>query len=111
MEAALRTAYELVTGKTLEDVNFTAVRGMEGIKEATVKIGDHGREAWLWLHAPARPAKLLDAVKRGEKQYTLHRGHGLPRRLRQRRRPAHRARPPCANWTNVPARAARQGAL
>ena len=40
MEAALRTAYELITGKTLEDVNFTAVRGMEGIKEATVKIGD-----------------------------------------------------------------------
>ena len=33
-------ARKRITGTTLEDVNFTAVRGMEGIKEATVKIGD-----------------------------------------------------------------------
>ena len=32
MEAALRTAYEAITGSTLEDVNFTAVRGIEGVK-------------------------------------------------------------------------------
>lgn len=40
MEAALRTAYHLVTGDELKDVNFTAVRGISGIKEANVRIGD-----------------------------------------------------------------------
>ena len=38
MEAALRTAYEVISGKTLEKVEFTAVRGFEGIKEAEVDI-------------------------------------------------------------------------
>ncbi len=39
MEAALRSAYFLVTGQELKDVNFTAVRGISGIKEASVHIG------------------------------------------------------------------------
>jgi iron only hydrogenase large subunit-like protein len=38
LEAALRTAYEIATGKELHDVNFTAVRGMQGIKEATIDL-------------------------------------------------------------------------
>lgn len=38
MEAALRTAYTLVTNEELSDVNFTDVRGLEGVKEATVDI-------------------------------------------------------------------------
>ncbi|HIS93636.1 MAG TPA: (2Fe-2S)-binding protein, partial [Candidatus Alectryocaccomicrobium excrementavium] len=38
MEAALRTAYEVVTGKTLENVNFEAVRGLDGIKEAEIDL-------------------------------------------------------------------------
>jgi len=39
MEAALRTAYELVTGETLEALDFEDVRGMSGVKEATVDVG------------------------------------------------------------------------
>ena len=38
MEAALRTAYEVVTGKTLKKLDFTEVRGMEGIKKAEVNL-------------------------------------------------------------------------
>jgi len=38
MEAALRTGYELLTGETLSDINFHAVRGLEGIKEAKIPI-------------------------------------------------------------------------
>ena len=38
MEAALRTAHYLITRKELEDVNFTAVRGLQGVKEATLNI-------------------------------------------------------------------------
>ena len=40
MEAALRTAVETVSGKTLENVEFKEVRGMQGVKEATYKAGD-----------------------------------------------------------------------
>ncbi|MCL1888039.1 MAG: NADH-dependent [FeFe] hydrogenase, group A6 [Kiritimatiellaeota bacterium] len=38
MEAALRSAYYLITKEDLKDVNFTAVRGMDGVKEAEVDI-------------------------------------------------------------------------
>ena len=38
MEAALRTAYELYTGKALPKLDFTEVRGFEGIKEATIDL-------------------------------------------------------------------------
>lgn len=40
MEAAIRTAKEFVEKKELDKVDYTEVRGLEGIKEATVKIGD-----------------------------------------------------------------------
>ena len=71
MEAALRTAYEAITGKTLEDVNFTAVRGMEGIKEATVKIGDLDVNVAV-ASSTGKASELLDMVKKGEKNYTFN---------------------------------------
>ena len=40
MEAALRTAYETITGAELKELNFEAVRGQKGIKRASIKIGD-----------------------------------------------------------------------
>lgn len=40
MEAALRTAYEILTGTELKNLDFTSVRGLSGIKEATVMIND-----------------------------------------------------------------------
>lgn len=40
MEAALRTAYFKITGTELEHLEFEEIRGMAGVKEATVKIGD-----------------------------------------------------------------------
>ena len=70
MEAALRTAYETITGETLEDVNFTAVRGVEGIKEATVQVGDLPVSVAV-AHSTGAAAKLLDMVRSGEKKYTF----------------------------------------
>ena len=70
MEAALRTAYEVITGKTLEDVNFTAVRGIEGIKEATVQVGDLPVSVAV-AHSTGAASKLLDMVRSGEKKYTF----------------------------------------
>lgn len=41
MEAALRTAYEYVTGSKLASVDFKNVRGLEGVKEGVVTVGAH----------------------------------------------------------------------
>ncbi len=77
MEAALRTAYEVITGKTLEDVNFTAVRGMDGIKEASVKIGDLDVNVAV-ASSTGKASELLDMVKKGEKNYTFIEIMGCP---------------------------------
>ena len=68
MEAALRTVYEKVTGQTLENIDFTAVRGVEGIKEATIKVGDIDVNVAV-AHTTGNASKLLDAIRKGEKQY------------------------------------------
>ncbi len=68
MEAALRTVYEVVTGKTLEDVNFTATRGFDGIKEATVDL--NGLEVKVAIaHSLSNARKLMDQVRAGESPY------------------------------------------
>jgi iron-only hydrogenase group A len=41
MEAALRTAYDLITGGKLKNVEFENVRGLEGVKEGTIPINGH----------------------------------------------------------------------
>jgi NADP-reducing hydrogenase subunit HndD len=50
MEAALRTAYEIVTGREVpfENLNITPVRGMEGVKEAGIKL-EGCKEEWGFL--------------------------------------------------------------
>ncbi len=70
MEAALRTVYEIVTGKELENVEFTDVRGFEGVKEAEIDLA--GTKVSVAIaHGTANAAKVLDAVKAGEKNYTF----------------------------------------
>ena len=77
MEAALRTAYTIITGEELADVNFTAVRGVQGLKEATVKVGDLDVNVAV-VHSTGEAAKLLDAIKRGEKTYHFIEVMGCP---------------------------------
>lgn len=68
MEAALRTVYEKVTGKTLAKLEFTAVRGFEGIKEATVTI--NGRDIRLAVvHTLKNARKIMEQVKKGISPY------------------------------------------
>jgi iron-only hydrogenase group A len=70
MEAALRTAYEVVTGKTLTDINFTGVRGMEGIKEAEVDL--NGKKVRVAVaHTLANARKILEQIERGESPYAF----------------------------------------
>ena len=68
MEAALRTVYELVTKKTLENVDFNEVRGIEGVKEATIDLGIKKVNVAV-AHGTANAKKVLEAVKSGEKSY------------------------------------------
>ncbi|MBQ6399745.1 MAG: iron hydrogenase small subunit [Clostridia bacterium] len=77
MEAALRTVYEKVTGETLKNVDFEAVRGIEGVKEATVKVGDLDVKVAV-AHGTANAAKLLDSIRSGEKTYHFIEIMGCP---------------------------------
>ena len=68
MEAALRTAYEKLTGEELEKLEFNEVRGVEGIKEATYTIA--GNEIRVAVTSgTANAKKLLEMIKSGEKTY------------------------------------------
>jgi NADP-reducing hydrogenase subunit HndD len=68
MEAALRTVYELVTKKELKKIDFTEVRGVEGVKEATIDI-DGIQVNVAVAHGLANARKVLDRVKNGEANY------------------------------------------
>jgi NADH-quinone oxidoreductase subunit G len=61
MEAALRSAYFLVTGKELENLDITPVRGLKGIKEAEVDI-DGTKIKVAVAHSCGNARKLLDKV-------------------------------------------------
>ena len=68
MEAALRFAYEVLTGETLENVEFNAVRGLQGVKEAQLELG--GLKLSIAVaHGTANAQKVLDSVRSGEKHY------------------------------------------
>lgn len=68
MEAALRSAYYLITNKELENIDFQAVRGLESIKEATVNInGLDVKVAAVSSLGAAR--KVMEKVAAGESDY------------------------------------------
>jgi NADH-quinone oxidoreductase subunit G len=62
MEAAIRSAYTLVTGKELEDVDIKAVRGFEGIKEAEINV-DGIIVSVAVAHGLGNARKLMDMVR------------------------------------------------
>ena len=68
MEAALRTAAEVITGKELEAPEFHEVRGMEGVKEATYKLGD--MDVKVAVASGTKNAKIImDKIKNGTADY------------------------------------------
>lgn len=68
IEAALRTAYEWMTGEELKNVEFTQLRGMEGIREGTVKIKDMDVKIGI-AHGLGNARKLLEDIRDGKSQY------------------------------------------
>jgi len=68
MEAALRTVAEIVEGKSFDNIEYNAVRGVEGIKEAVVQIGEMKLKAAV-ASGLGNARKLLDSIKAGEAEY------------------------------------------
>ncbi|MEG0895368.1 MAG: [Fe-Fe] hydrogenase large subunit C-terminal domain-containing protein, partial [Oscillospiraceae bacterium] len=68
MEAALRTAVEVLTNKSLEKLDFTEVRGTKGIKEATYKIGELDVKVAV-VSGLANARQLLQDVRDGKANY------------------------------------------
>lgn len=68
MEAALRTAYEWLTKNTLEQVDFEAVRGLTGVKEATINID--GTDIKVAIVSGLGNARdLLEKIRAGNTEY------------------------------------------
>jgi len=67
MEAALRSVHYLVTGKDMDNPNIPAVRGMDGIKQATVKIGDL-EVAVAVANGVGEARRVLDDIKAGRRE-------------------------------------------
>ena len=68
MEAALRTAADWLENKDLESVDYHEVRGMADVKEATYHVGGMDVNVAV-CSGLSNVAKLLDAVRAGEKNY------------------------------------------
>ena len=70
LEAALRTAYEWATNKELKDVNFTSVRGFEGIKETSIDVD--GTIVNVCVASTLGNArKVMDEVVAGKSKYHI----------------------------------------
>lgn len=68
MEAALRTVYEVLTGETLEKLEFMQVRGLEGIREASLTI--KGQEIRVAIvHGLKNVEGILEQIKSGTSPY------------------------------------------
>ena len=77
MEAALRTAAEVILGEPLEKLDFEDVRGTEGIKRASYKLGDKTIRVAV-ASGTKNAKKLLRAVQSGEEQYEFIEIMGCP---------------------------------
>lgn len=71
IEAALRTAYEWLTGKELDKVEFQDVRGLQGLKEATVDINGTPIKIGV-ANGLGNAREMLDRIQAGTAEY-----HGI----------------------------------
>lgn len=68
IEAATRTAYEWMTGETLENVEFEELRGIDGIREAEIQVGDKTLRIGI-AHQLGNARKLLESIQNGESKF------------------------------------------
>lgn len=77
MEAALRTVVDVLTGEDMPRLEYADVRGLEGIKQATVNVNGTDINVAI-VHGTANAAKLLNAIRAGEKTYHFIEVMGCP---------------------------------
>ena len=70
MEAALRTAYEILVGKPLGNINLMAVRGFDGVKSAEIDIAGTPVKVAV-ANGLGNARKLLDEIKTGKSPYAF----------------------------------------
>jgi NADH-quinone oxidoreductase subunit G/NADP-reducing hydrogenase subunit HndD len=69
MEAALRSVYEIYTGKQLQNVNFEQVRGLEGgVRRATIDLDGFKLKVGI-AHGLGNARHLLDDIRHGRNEY------------------------------------------
>ena len=68
MEAALRAAYEIITGESLKDVVFEKVRGEKGIKKAEIDLGKEKIKVAV-AHGLGNAKKIMEDIKNGKSDY------------------------------------------
>ncbi|KXS44483.1 NADH-quinone oxidoreductase subunit G [Candidatus Frackibacter sp. WG12] len=68
MEAALRTVYEKLTGEELSGLRLTEAKGLTGVREAKIELSNQTIKVAV-VSGLGNASKVLEAVKRGEKEY------------------------------------------
>ena len=68
MEAALRTAYKVITGNELENIDIVPVRGLDGIRAATINVGSLEVKVAV-AHGLRNARQLMEEVKSGKSPY------------------------------------------
>ncbi len=68
LEAALRTVYEAYAGKTLPKIEFTEVRGLEGIREATIDLNGFPLKVCV-AHTLGNARRIMNKLRSGELDY------------------------------------------
>ncbi|MEA1959870.1 MAG: NADH-dependent [FeFe] hydrogenase, group A6 [Bacillota bacterium] len=68
MEAALRTVYEVVTGRDLEQIELTEVRGMEGLREAEIDLDGTPVKVAV-VHGLGNARRIMEDVQNGTSPY------------------------------------------
>lgn len=72
MEAALRTVADILTGEDLKSIEYKAVRGLDGVKEASVTLPVNGTPTEIKVavaHSTSNAAKVLEAIRAGKADY------------------------------------------
>lgn len=80
IEAACRTAYELYTKKTLPKIDFEELRGLEGIRSATIDFDGTPIKIGI-AHGLGNARRLVEEVKNGMVALSCHRSYGMSGRL------------------------------
>lgn len=77
MEAALRTVADILTGEDLKNIDYECVRGIDGVKEATINVAGMDINVAV-ASGTGNAKKLLEAIRKGEKNYHFIEVMGCP---------------------------------